>query len=70
MAIMEGLVLRPLTALAKGANRTWFVAQSDPQLARKRWINAMKTKGELRLMRGQLWRCVPAKACFRRGLSR
>ena len=52
MAIMEGSVLRPLTALAKGANRTWFVAQSDPQLARKRWINAMKTKGELRLDAG------------------
>ena len=52
MAIMEGSVLRPLTALAKGANRTWFVAQSDPQLARKRWINAMNTKGELRLDAG------------------
>ena len=52
MAIMEGSVLRPLSALAAGANRTWFVAQSDPQLARKRWINAMKPRGELRLDAG------------------
>ena len=52
MAIMEGSVLRPLTALAQGANCTWFVAQSDPQLARKRWINAMKPKGEVKLDAG------------------
>ncbi len=52
MAIMEGSVLRPLTALANGAARTWFVAHSDPQAARKRWINAMKPRGELRLDAG------------------
>jgi glutamate 5-kinase len=52
MAIMEGSVQRPLLALANGAARTWFVAQSDPQAARKRWISAMKPKGELRLDAG------------------
>jgi glutamate 5-kinase len=52
MAIMEGSVMRPLQALAEGAARTWFVAQGDPQAARKRWINAMKPKGELRLDAG------------------
>ncbi|WP_156790593.1 glutamate 5-kinase [Rhodobacter ferrooxidans] len=52
MAIMEGSVLRPLQALAAGANRTWFVAHSDPQLARKRWIGAMKPRGEVRLDAG------------------
>jgi glutamate 5-kinase len=52
MAIMEGSVMRPLQALAGGAARTWFVAQGDPQAARKRWINAMKPKGELRLDAG------------------
>ena len=52
MAIMEGSALRPLQALAQGANRTWFVAGSDPQLARKRWISAMKPKGELLLDAG------------------
>ncbi len=52
MAIMEGSVLRPLTALAAGANRTWFLAQGDPQAARKRWISAMKPKGEILLDAG------------------
>lgn len=52
MAIMEGSTLRPLKALAEGAHRTWFVAQADPQLARKRWINAMKEKGRVRLDAG------------------
>ncbi len=52
MAIMEGSVLRPLQALANGAHRTWFVAHTDPQAARKRWINAMKPRGELRLDAG------------------
>jgi glutamate-5-semialdehyde dehydrogenase len=46
MAIMEGSTLRPLKALAEGAARTWFVPAADPQVARKRWINAMKPKGE------------------------
>jgi glutamate 5-kinase len=52
MAIMEGSVLRPLKALAEGAARTWFVAQADPQVARKRWINAMKEKGRIRVDAG------------------
>jgi glutamate 5-kinase len=62
MAIMEGSVLRPLTALAAGAGRTWFVAGADPQVARKRWINAMKPRGELRLDAG-------AAAALRAGKS-
>lgn len=52
MAIMEGSVMRPLKALAEGANRTWFVAERDPQAARKRWINAMKEKGRIRVDAG------------------
>ncbi|WP_284165452.1 glutamate 5-kinase [Frigidibacter sp. SD6-1] len=47
MAIMEGSVMRPLKALAGGANRTWFLPDGDPQAARKRWIAAMKPKGEI-----------------------
>ncbi|MDE3240343.1 MAG: glutamate 5-kinase [Paracoccaceae bacterium] len=47
MAIMEGSVSRPLSALAEGAACTWFLGQGDPQAARKRWIGAMKTKGEI-----------------------
>lgn len=47
MAIMEGSVDRPLSALVDGANSTWFVAERDPQAARKRWIGAMKPRGTL-----------------------
>jgi glutamate 5-kinase len=52
MAITEGSVLRPLQALAQGARATWFTAQVDPQAARKRWIAAMKPRGEVTLDAG------------------
>jgi len=52
MAITEGSVLRPLQALEQGAPATWFTAQGDPQAARKRWIAAMKPKGEISIDAG------------------
>lgn len=52
MAIAEGSVLNPLSAVAAGARATWFLAEGDPQLARKRWIAAMKPKGEVRIDAG------------------
>ncbi|SDG04254.1 glutamate 5-kinase [Sulfitobacter delicatus] len=62
MAITDGFVLRPLTALENGANATWFTAQSDPQTARKRWIAAMKPRGTVTLDAG-------AVAALQRGKS-
>ncbi|MEL7117426.1 MAG: glutamate 5-kinase, partial [Pseudomonadota bacterium] len=47
MAITEGSVMRPLQALEGGAAATWFLAELDPQAARKGWIAAMKPKGTL-----------------------
>lgn len=47
MAIAEGSVLNPLAAVAGGARVTWFLPDTDPQVARKRWIAAMKPKGEI-----------------------
>jgi glutamate 5-kinase len=47
MAIMEGSAFRPLKALENGASRTWFVPDANPQVARKRWIAAMKPRGEI-----------------------
>ncbi len=47
MAIAEGSVLNPLSAVADGARVTWFLPDTDPQAARKRWIAAMKPKGEI-----------------------
>ncbi|MFD1913749.1 glutamate 5-kinase [Halodurantibacterium flavum] len=62
MAITEGSVLRPLRALEDGAPCTWFLAQGDPQVARKRWIAAMKEKGMIRIDAG-------AEAALRQGRS-
>ena len=47
MAITEGSPLNPLTTLENGANCTWFKATLDPHAARKRWIAAMKPRGEI-----------------------
>jgi glutamate 5-kinase len=47
MAITEGSPLNPLKTLENGANCTWFTADGDPQVARKRWIAAMKPKGQI-----------------------
>ena len=69
MAIMEGSVLRPLTALARGANRTWFVAQGDPQAARKRWINAMKPRGEIRVDAGAVAALRAGKSLLPAGVA-
>ena len=62
-------MLRPLTALANGANRTWFVAQGDPQAARKRWINAMKPRGELRLDAGAVTALRAGKSLLPAGVT-
>ena len=47
MAITLGSPLNPLLQLENGAKVTWFTAQTDPQAARKRWIAAMKPRGEI-----------------------
>ncbi|MEQ9038931.1 MAG: glutamate 5-kinase [Silicimonas sp.] len=47
MAITLGSPLNPLKRLGDGATATWFTAETDPQAARKRWIAAMKPKGEI-----------------------
>ncbi len=45
MAITEGSVLNPLTALENGTAATWFKPTIDPQTARKSWIASMKPRG-------------------------
>ncbi len=47
MAITEGSTLNPLKKIVNGGNSTWFTATLDPQAARKRWISAMKPRGEV-----------------------
>nr|WP_210730683.1 glutamate 5-kinase [Roseibacterium persicicum] len=69
MAISEGSVLRPLTALATGARATWFTATLDPQTARKRWISAMKPKGTLRLDAGAVAAMGKGKSLLPAGVT-
>ncbi|MEM7191777.1 MAG: glutamate 5-kinase [Pseudomonadota bacterium] len=38
MVIASGKVMNPLSALAATGTCTWFLAHSDPETARKRWI--------------------------------
>ncbi|MEL6800889.1 MAG: glutamate 5-kinase [Pseudomonadota bacterium] len=47
MAITEGSRPHPLKAVEDGAPATWFRPETDPQAARKRWIAAMKPRGEI-----------------------
>ncbi len=52
MVITEGSPLNPLKTLEDGAACTWFSALDDPQVARKRWIAAMKTRGVITVDEG------------------
>ena len=69
MAITEGSVMRPLLALEQGANATWFTATDDPQIARKRWIAAMKPKGELTVDAGAAKALAEGKSLLPAGVT-
>ena len=47
MAIALGTPLNSLKKLDDGGRCTWFTAQTNPQAARKRWIAAMKSHGDI-----------------------
>ena len=70
MAIMEGSTPRPLSALAAGANCTWFLPEGDPQAARKRWIAAMKPRGEVRVDAGAVGALGQGKSLLPAGVTR
>lgn len=69
MAITEGSVQRPLTALENGARATWFTAHVDPQAARKRWIAAMKPRGEVTLDAGAVRALHSGKSLLPAGVT-
>ncbi len=69
VAITQGTVLRPLRALANGAAATWFRAESDPQAARKRWIAAMKPKGEIKVDLGAVSALKRGKSLLPAGVT-
>jgi len=45
--VAKGDVDNPLNDVSKGAQATVFEAKSTPTVARKQWINAMKSKGRI-----------------------
>jgi glutamate 5-kinase len=70
MAIMEGSTARPLRALAEGADCTWFLPEGDPQVARKRWIAAMKPRGEVVVDAGAITALRQGKSLLPAGVVR
>ncbi len=70
MAIAEGSVMRPLSAVANGARASWFLAESDPQVARKRWIGAMKPRGALHVDQGAVAALGRGKSLLPAGVTR
>ncbi|WP_425038738.1 glutamate 5-kinase [Primorskyibacter sp. S187A] len=69
MAITEGSVLRPLSALEQGAKATWFTAGIDPQAARKAWIASMKPAGEITLDPGAVQALHSGKSLLPAGVT-
>lgn len=62
LAITQGAPLHALRNLEQGAKATWFAPQDTPQIARKRWIAAMKPHGVITVDAG-------AAAALNRGKS-
>lgn len=69
MAIAEGSVDNPLRAVAEGARVTWFLPDTDPQAARKRWIAAMKPKGEITVDQGAAQALAHGKSLLPAGVT-
>ncbi|WP_187430765.1 Glutamate 5-kinase [Roseobacter fucihabitans] len=69
MAITEGSPHNPLKYLENGAAATWFTADTDPQLARKRWIAAMKPRGVLTLDAGAVAALMSGKSLLPAGIA-
>ncbi|GHF58750.1 glutamate 5-kinase [Seohaeicola zhoushanensis] len=69
MAITEGSPLNALKLLEDGANATWFTAQEDPQAARKRWIAAMKPRGEIVVDAGAVTALSSGKSLLPAGIT-
>ena len=70
MAITEGSRWNPLRGLEDGAPATWFTAQLDPHAARKRWIAAMKPRGEITVDAGAARALDNGKSLLPAGVAR
>uniref|UniRef100_UPI0040480E4D glutamate 5-kinase n=1 Tax=Yoonia sp. TaxID=2212373 RepID=UPI0040480E4D len=68
MAIALGTHLNPLKLLENGGRSTWFSAQTDPQIARKRWIATMKPRGAVIIDAGAARALVAGKSLLPAGV--
>lgn len=68
MAITLGSHLNPLKKLEEGGRATWFSPQTDPQIARKRWIATMKPRGALVIDAGAQKALVAGKSLLPAGV--
>ncbi len=69
MIIAKGEVLHPLAALEDGARHTVFTAQTEPHLARKAWIAAMKPQGALTVDAGAANALAKGKSLLPAGVT-
>ena len=69
MAITLGTQDNPLKSMENGCAATWFLAQDDPQAARKRWIAAMKPRGAIRLDQGAVAALQKGKSLLPAGIT-
>ncbi len=69
LIIMEGDQPNPLTALENGARHSWFAPKGDPQAARKRWIAAMKPRGEIHVDAGAAQALQQGKSLLPAGVT-
>lgn len=70
MAITLGSARNPLKSLENGAPSTWFKPETTPQAARKRWIAAMKPKGEVHVDAGAARALNSGKSLLPAGVAR
>lgn len=70
MCIMDGYDDAPLARLKSGAKCTWFVAGTNPALARKQWIGgSLKCFGELTIDDGAMKALQNGKSLLAAGVS-
>jgi glutamate 5-kinase len=70
MVITLGTPLNPLKTLEDGGRCTWFIAQTNPQAARKRWIAAMKPQAQITIDTGAQTALASGKSLLPIGMTK
>jgi glutamate 5-kinase len=71
MVITTGKVMHPLKAIGEGAKVTWFLAKSDPVIAKKRWIaGQLEPAGQIVIDAGAEKALLSGKSLLPAGVTR